>query len=86
MRWQRNHPDKVARNQRRRRWAAQGKKMPTEPMSPSEAGKLGGKKGSAARIASLGPERVKEIALKAVRIRWAKHWERQRTLAESQNV
>jgi hypothetical protein len=86
MRWQRNHPDKVARNQRRRRWAAQGKKMPAEPMSPSEAGKLGGKKGSAARIASLGPERVKEIALKAVRIRWAKHWERQRALAELPNV
>ena len=78
MRWQRNHLDKVAKNQRRRRWAAQGKRMPAEPMTPSQAGKLGGKKGAAARVKALGPKRVKEIALKAVRIRWAKHWERQR--------
>ena len=80
MRWQRNHLPKCAKNQRRRRWAAQGKKMPAEPMTPSEAGKLGGKKGAAARVASLGPKRVKEIALKAVRVRWAKHWERQQQL------
>jgi hypothetical protein len=82
MRWQRNHLDKVAKGMRRRRWAAQGKKMPAEPMTRSEAGKLGGKKGAAARVASLGPKRVKEIALKAVRIRWAKHWERQRKTQE----
>ncbi len=76
-RWQRNHLDKVAKGMRRRRWAAKGMKMPAEPLTRSQAGKLGGKKGAAARVASLGPKRVKEIALKAVRVRWAKHWARQ---------
>ena len=83
-RWQRNHLDKVAKGMRRRRWAAKGQKMPAEPLTRSQAGKLGGKKGAAARVASLGPKRVKEIALKAVRVRWAKNWERQRKAQDGQ--
>jgi hypothetical protein len=50
--------------------------MPEKPMTASEKGKLGGKKGAAARVKSLGPERVKEIAAKAVAARWAKYYER----------
>ena len=83
-RWQRNHLDKVAKGMRRRRWAAKGQKMPAEPLTRSQAEKLGGKKGAAARVASLGPKRVKEIALKAVRVRWAKNWERQRKAQDGQ--
>jgi hypothetical protein len=50
--------------------------MPENPMTPSEKGKLGGKLGAAARVKSLGPERVKEIAAKARAARWAKYYER----------
>ena len=35
-------------------------------------GKLGGKKGGAARAQALTPERRKEIALKAAKTRWTK--------------
>lgn len=73
MRWQRNNLDVVAAGMRRRRWKAKhGRRPPKEKMTPSECGKLGGKQGSAARIAKLGPERVRAIALHAVTARWAK--------------
>ena len=74
MKWQRNNLDKVAIGARRRRWLVKhGRRPPKEKMTLKEAGKLGGKKGAAARIASIGPERVREIALKANAARWAKH-------------
>lgn len=74
MKWQRNNLKKVAEGQRRRRWQEKyGRKPPKTPMTLQEAGRLGGKLGSQARIASLGPERVREIALKANAARWAKH-------------
>lgn len=74
MRWQRNNLDVVATGARRRRWLKKhGRRPPKEKLTPSEAGKLGGKLGSDARIAKLGPERVKAIALHAVRTRWARH-------------
>jgi hypothetical protein len=73
MKWQRNNLKKVAQNARRRRWAEKGEKMPVSPMTYAERGKLGGKLGAAARVKSLGSERVKEIAARAVRIRWERY-------------
>lgn len=61
-----------------------GKAMPEKPMTASERGKLGGKLGAAARIKSLGPERVKEIAAKASAARWAKYYERQQSTLSSE--
>jgi len=78
MRWQKNHKKEVALLARKRRWKAKGMKMPDGPMTYSERGKMGGKLGAAARIKSLGPERVKEIARKANATRWAKYYERKR--------
>ena len=84
--WQRNNLKKVADGARRRRWLEKyGRRPPKERMTSQEAGKLGGKAGSAARIASLGPERVREIALKANAARWAKH-RRQLCQTESSSV
>jgi hypothetical protein len=40
--------------------------------SPVEAGRLGGMKGGTARARSLTPERLRQIAAKAARKRWAK--------------
>lgn len=76
MRWQKNNLAKVAEGQRRRRYKAMGKPVPKRKMSPSEAGKLGGPLAAAARLASLSPERIKEIAKKARETRWRKYRER----------
>lgn len=73
MKWQKNNLKKVAELARARRWKEKGKKMPSHKMTYSERGKIGGKIGAAARIASIGPERVREIALKANAARWAKY-------------
>ncbi len=55
------------------RWSKRGQLAPAKPMTRSEAGKLGGKLGAAARMAAIGPERVREIALNAGRARWEKY-------------
>lgn len=73
MKWQRNNLKKVAELARARRWKEKGRKPPKEKMSYAERGRIGGKLGAAARLASIGPERAKEIARKALETRWAKH-------------
>ena len=78
MRWQKNNLNRVALGARKRRWKEKGERMPDRPMTRSEAGKIGGKLGAAARVKSLGAERVKEIAKKANAIRWKKYYERKR--------
>lgn len=82
MRWQRNNLDIVAKGARRRRYQAKGEAVPEKIMTHSERGKLGGKLGSAARIAKLGPERVAEIARIARETRWKRYYERKRREAE----
>jgi hypothetical protein len=72
-RWQRNHNKHIAKKARERRWKAKGLKPPAQIMSYAERGKIGGKLGAVARVKALGPERVKEIARKALEIRWAKY-------------
>jgi hypothetical protein len=49
-------------------------KEPTRQKNPAAValGKLGGKKGGAARRDKLSPERRKEIAEKAARARWSR--------------
>lgn len=49
-------------------------KEPPRKKNPAAValGKLGGKKGGAARAKKLSPERLKEIAQKAARARWSK--------------
>lgn len=42
-------------------------------------GKAGGKKGGKARMAALTPEQRKELARKAVQMRWAKARKRKRS-------
>ena len=42
----------------------------------AELGRRGGLKGGRARAKALTPERRREIALKAIRTRWAKHKQR----------
>lgn len=73
MKWQRNNLKKVAELARIRWWRAKGRRPPRDKMTRSERGRIGGKLGAAARLASIGPERVKEIAAKARQARWAKH-------------
>ena len=73
MKWQRNNLKKVAELARIRRWREKGLRPPREKMSYSERGKIGGKVGAAARLASIGPERAKAIARKALEARWAKY-------------
>ena len=73
MKWQRNNLKKVAELARKRRWKAKGQRPPREKMSYAERGKIGGKLGAAARMAAIGPERVREIALNAGRARWEKY-------------
>lgn len=73
-RWQKANNEYNAERARAYRYAKQGKPVPAEKLSHSERGKLGGKLGSAARIKSCGPERVKEIAAKARAARWAKYY------------
>jgi len=48
---------------------------PTHEKTPNAVafGKLGGKKGGDARAKKLTPERRKEIAEKAARVRWNRH-------------
>ena len=78
MRWQKNNLDKVAEGARKRRWKEKGMQPPAEKMTLAQAGKIGGPLGAAARVRSLGPERVKEIAKKAREARWAKYYARKR--------
>jgi hypothetical protein len=78
MRWQKNNLDKVAEGARKRRWQEKGMQPPAEKMTLAQAGKIGGPLGAAARVRSLGPERVKEIAKKAREARWAKYYARKR--------
>ncbi len=73
MKWQKNNRKTVAKLARVRRWRAKGLRPPREVMSHAERGRIGGKLGAAARLASIGPERAKEIARKALEARWAKH-------------
>jgi len=73
MKWQKNNRKKVAELARARRWKAKGRRPPREKMSYAERGRIGGTLGAAARLASIGPERAKEIARKALEARWAKH-------------
>lgn len=72
-RWRERNREYQKIRMRAYRWSKKGELAPAKPLTRSECGKLGGKKGSAARIAALGPERVKEIAAKARAARWAKH-------------
>lgn len=80
-RWRENNKRYNTIRMRAYRWSKRGKLAPAKPLTRSECGRLGGKKGSAARIASIGPERVKEIARIAREARWAKHRARQAALA-----
>lgn len=72
-RWRERNREYQKIRMRAYRWSKKGELAPAQPMTRSEAGRIGGKLGAAARIAALGPERVKEIAAKARAARWAKH-------------
>lgn len=80
-RWREKNKQYNTIRMRAYRWSKRGEVAPAKPLTRSECGKLGGKAGSAARIASLGPERVAEIARIAREARWAKHRARQAALA-----
>lgn len=82
--WQKNNPEKVADNVRRRRYAKKGLPVPDRKMPRAERGRIGGSKGKETRKQLLGPDRLRAIAERASKARWAKFYaERARTTLET---